>query len=249
MWSKRVDKSKIHPGLVEVVRRTLETLRKEVQPFMVYSGLRTFEEQNRLYAIGRTKPGKGIVTKARGGQSMHNYGLAADLAPFNLLTKDPDDIWWPDPEERAGSVWQPLGEILEMTARQEEEELPDDIDIEYEWGGRWRFRDVPHCQVRTTVKELNAGHYPWCDDVEWLVNAHTTFLFGTDWMIRRVQRLLTDQGYNLGPVDGVSGARTVSAIMQFRINNKIGREYSPLSKLFIEALVRKDHEDRSRKRT
>lgn len=40
--------------------------------------LRTISEQNELYAQGRTKPGK-VVTFAKGGQSMHNYGLAIDI--------------------------------------------------------------------------------------------------------------------------------------------------------------------------
>jgi len=44
--------------------------------------LRTFAEQDALYSQGRTKlfddKGKrlGIVTKAKGGQSIHNFGLA-----------------------------------------------------------------------------------------------------------------------------------------------------------------------------
>mgnify|MGYP002477972077 CR=1 FL=1 len=40
--------------------------------------LRTDAEQDALYAIGRTKPGK-VVTNARGGESLHNYGLAIDI--------------------------------------------------------------------------------------------------------------------------------------------------------------------------
>lgn len=40
--------------------------------------LRTIEEQDALYAQGRTKSGK-IVTNAKGGQSIHNYGLAFDI--------------------------------------------------------------------------------------------------------------------------------------------------------------------------
>ena len=39
------------------------------------SGTRTFAEQDRLYAQGRTEPGN-VVTNARGGQSNHNYGIA-----------------------------------------------------------------------------------------------------------------------------------------------------------------------------
>jgi peptidoglycan L-alanyl-D-glutamate endopeptidase CwlK len=41
---------------------------------------RTVQEQNALYAQGRTKPGK-IVTHAKGGDSIHNYKLAWDLCP------------------------------------------------------------------------------------------------------------------------------------------------------------------------
>lgn len=45
----------------------------------VVQGLRTIEEQNALYAQGRTKPGNK-VTNAKGGTSYHNYGLAIDIA-------------------------------------------------------------------------------------------------------------------------------------------------------------------------
>ncbi len=44
----------------------------------IAQGLRTFQEQDDLYAIGRTKPGKK-VTNAKGGQSVHNYGFAVDI--------------------------------------------------------------------------------------------------------------------------------------------------------------------------
>ena len=49
--------------------------------------LRTFAEQDSLYAIGRTKPGKK-VTNAKAGQSYHNYGLAFDIVL--LYDKDGD---------------------------------------------------------------------------------------------------------------------------------------------------------------
>ena len=44
-------------------------------------GRRTIAQQNALYAQGRTKPGR-VVTNAKGGQSAHNFGLAADLWPM-----------------------------------------------------------------------------------------------------------------------------------------------------------------------
>lgn len=44
----------------------------------ITSGYRSIEEQNRLYAQGRTTPGS-IVTNAKGGQSFHNFALAFDV--------------------------------------------------------------------------------------------------------------------------------------------------------------------------
>ncbi len=44
----------------------------------IVQGLRTFAEQDALYAQGRTKPGK-IITFAKGGQTYHCYGAAVDL--------------------------------------------------------------------------------------------------------------------------------------------------------------------------
>ena len=48
---------------------------------------RTFEEQNTLYNKGRTTKGPK-VTNAKGGQSIHNYGLAFDIVL--LYDKDGD---------------------------------------------------------------------------------------------------------------------------------------------------------------
>lgn len=209
MWSKRVDETKIHPGLVFTIRLALRKLEKEGMPFKVYSGLRTFEQQNELYAIGRTRRmSDHIVTKAKGGQSMHNYGLAVDLAPLNLLTEDPDDLWWPKPSRKKGKIWFALEEAIT--------DVSDANLLDIEWGGRWKFRDVPHCQIRTTLTELRAGEYPHCYDVEWLVKAHTTFLFETPWMTRRVQFLLNMQSYDVGPVDGAFGRRSTAALKRFQ---------------------------------
>lgn len=44
----------------------------------IVQGLRTIEEQDKLYAKGRTTAGPK-VTNARGGKSYHNYGLAIDF--------------------------------------------------------------------------------------------------------------------------------------------------------------------------
>lgn len=70
-----------------------EMVTSRLQP-LIYCGRRTMAEQARLYAIGRSAPGK-IVTKARAGQSYHNYGLAFDWVPLKQTRKNAD-LWTPD---------------------------------------------------------------------------------------------------------------------------------------------------------
>jgi len=59
---------------------------------LVYCTLRSKEEQDQLFKIGRTVPGAGItplrpmglkVTNAKAGESAHNFGLALDFVPLN----------------------------------------------------------------------------------------------------------------------------------------------------------------------
>lgn len=105
--------------------------------------LRTFAEQNTLYAQGRTKSGT-IVTKAKAGLSPHNYGLAIDICLINKgaveydITKDYDQDGHPDWMEVVG-IFKQFG---------------------WEWGGDWRFRDAPHFQKMfgKSVRDLLALH-------------------------------------------------------------------------------------------
>jgi len=85
-------------------------------------GYRSIEEQNRLYARGRTAPGP-VVTRARGGYSWHNFGLAADYV-FVVGGR----ITWEGPWKIFGRVARECG---------------------LEWGGDWKtFPDRPHVQWR-----------------------------------------------------------------------------------------------------
>ena len=79
----------LHPKVREDVKRCIEEAEAGFPPNMairIVQGLRTIDEQNALYAQGRTRPGP-IVTKAVGGKSYHNYGLAIDFA----ILKDKDN--------------------------------------------------------------------------------------------------------------------------------------------------------------
>lgn len=99
--------------------------------------LRTFAEQQALYEQGRTKPGK-IVTNAKAGQSLHNYGLAIDIAL--LIDTDGNGTYetasWDtktDFEGNGGSTWMKIVKIFKAYS--------------WEWGGDWTsIKDYPHFQ-------------------------------------------------------------------------------------------------------
>lgn len=118
--------------------KIIATLLPEVQPFAralvhkanangvtikIISGLRTYEEQNALYAQGRTAPGNK-VTNARGGYSNHNFGIAFDIGIFEGAKYLGDS-----PKYKAVGV---LG-----------------MELGLEWGGNWKtIVDQPHYQLR-----------------------------------------------------------------------------------------------------
>jgi len=87
---------------------------------------RTIAEQDKLYAQGRTTKGQ-IVTKAKGGQSPHNFGLAVDCCP---LTVDKEDFWWAAP----AGYWDVYGAIAKEHG--------------LVWGGDWKFLDLPHIETK-----------------------------------------------------------------------------------------------------
>jgi peptidoglycan L-alanyl-D-glutamate endopeptidase CwlK len=95
--------------------------------WLITSSRRTIAEQDKLFAQGRTAPGK-IVTKAKGGQSPHNFGMAVDCVPI----KD-GDCWWDAPE----GFWSTYGAIAKNHG--------------LVWGGDFSggFTDVPHIELST----------------------------------------------------------------------------------------------------
>lgn len=101
----------------------------------VISGNRTYAEQDRLYAQGRTRPG-AVVTNARGGYSNHNFGVAVDYGIFR------------DGKYLDGGT----GEEKRLAERVHREiaKAAKDAGVPTEWGGDWRsFKDYPHHEVAT----------------------------------------------------------------------------------------------------
>jgi peptidoglycan L-alanyl-D-glutamate endopeptidase CwlK len=123
--------------------------------------LRTFAEQNALYSQGRTKlfddKGKrlGIVTKAKGGQSIHNFGLALDIVLLKDSNNDGkfESATWEtniDFDKDGKSDWMEVVNILKSHG--------------WTWGGDWKsFKDAPHFEkplgysIRTLLDMYNKG--------------------------------------------------------------------------------------------
>ena len=147
------DKSLLYPPFAEQLRDFESRLAAAKLPFYLFMGLRTFECQDELYAQGRTLPGK-IVTNARGGDSLHNFGLASDWVLDGQVEKPGIQWSWDtmtDFNADGRSDWMQMGEIAESCG--------------LEWGGRWkRFPDLPHIENRygltlAEIKEIyRAGH-------------------------------------------------------------------------------------------
>jgi peptidoglycan L-alanyl-D-glutamate endopeptidase CwlK len=115
--------SKVHPELAKRARLLIDALAAKGFPFEVVQGLRTYAEQDALFAQCRTKPGN-IVTRARGGQSNHNFGLAVDICPVRNGKLD----------------WNWRTAFLTIDSEAEKVGLL--------WGGDWhKFLDLPHVEL------------------------------------------------------------------------------------------------------
>ena len=97
------------------------------------------EAQDALYAQGRMRPGK-IVTKARGGESFHQYKVAFDIVPL----RNGKCVWGTKGEDK--KLWVHLGELGES--------------VGLEWAGRWKgFPEFPHFQFTggLSIEDLKGG--------------------------------------------------------------------------------------------
>lgn len=141
----------VHP---EIKKRGLMLVERSYNAgieIMITDAFRSFAEQNKLYAKGRTQeqmklaglpnvvamPKEKKVTNAKGGESYHNYGLAIDFA---LLDKSGNPFWLVNKD------WMKVVEIAK--------------GLGFDWGGDFTtIYDAPHFQINggKTVKELKYG--------------------------------------------------------------------------------------------
>lgn len=124
----------VHPALVRVIH---EAITATPVDFTVVHGVRTTEEQQALYAQGRTAPGPK-VTNADGVRKRSNhqtkadgFGYAVDLYPYydgSVQVNAPRHMF------------EAVAEHIKLIA--------EDLDAEIVWGGDWRsFPDAPHFEL------------------------------------------------------------------------------------------------------
>ena len=151
----------MHPDVREEVNKIYDLIAQALSGRAIcrfsYT-LRTYQEQDNLFALGRTKinpdgksskkPMGNIVTNAKGGQSYHNFGLAFDI----VLLKDSngdgtfETASWEtnvDFDKDGKADWQEVVTICKQHG--------------WAWGGDWKFVDMPHFEKKFgfSVVDLN----------------------------------------------------------------------------------------------
>lgn len=119
----------LKPLVVRMMNQFLTEAKKQGINLIVTQAFRSKEEQDALYAIGRTIKGNK-VTNAKGGQSMHNFGIAIDI----VSVEGGKAIWNCD--------WNKIAKIGKS--------------VGFSWGGDWSsFSDKPHFQCLIGYSEAN----------------------------------------------------------------------------------------------
>ena len=74
--------SEVHPELSRRASQFAQLMEAQGYPIQITQGLRSWAQQDALFAQGRTAPGPK-VTNAPGGYSNHCFGIAIDVCPFD----------------------------------------------------------------------------------------------------------------------------------------------------------------------
>ena len=119
--------AKLHPMVREEMTTIISECNKALSgrsQVRVAQGLRTFAEQDALYAK-RPK-----VTNAKGGQSVHNYGFAIDI----VLIINGKEASWDTHKDWDNDGIADWDECVKVFAKHG-----------WSWGGNWSsFKDFPH---------------------------------------------------------------------------------------------------------
>ena len=120
----------VHPALASKVRAIQMAMTGLGFPMIVTDGVRTTDEQKKLYAQGRTTPGK-IVTNADGVKDTSNHQLKADgcghAVDMTFLDRNGRPTW------DESYPWRLFGEMAKA--------------LKLSWGGDWTTPDKPHIEM------------------------------------------------------------------------------------------------------
>lgn len=125
------DWSHMDQAFVQDVLRVMERMKARGFPMVLLEGYRSADRQNHL-AGGSVK-----VTQAKGGESKHQYGLAADLAPVRN-----GKVVISERDEWAMQAYTALGEEAKAQG--------------LGWGGDFSFRDYGHIERAGSLRALLA---------------------------------------------------------------------------------------------
>ena len=147
-YFQRINTSELYQPFYDKLVILVDNCKARGVEYWCISGFRSWPEQDALFSKGRDAKGnvidKGlVVTNARGGQSNHNYTVAADFC------MDKDVL-------RAGL--QPDWNVKSYEVLAEEAEK-----LGLEAGLRWKFVDAPHIQLPLSkhglsFKDLKAAY-------------------------------------------------------------------------------------------
>ncbi|HEY8910012.1 MAG TPA: peptidoglycan-binding protein [Desulfosporosinus sp.] len=127
----------LDPYVSYLARKFLELSKANNLDIIINVAFRSWDDQDKLYASGRTMPGT-IVSNARGGESYHNWGLGFDATPI-VNGKLSDDI----------TLFKKMGKLGEH--------------VGLEWGGSFKsIVDLPHFQYTfgLSAEDLLNGKRP-----------------------------------------------------------------------------------------
>lgn len=112
----------LHPKIRNKVRELINKAEKAGIKLRITSGIRTWDEQQKLYDQGRITPG-AKVTNAKPGESYHNFGLAIDVVPIVNGNADFNTPYW----NKIGEIGKSVGFV---------------------WGGDFKsIKDKPHFEM------------------------------------------------------------------------------------------------------
>lgn len=189
--------NRCHPRLIELSKKLVSACKGQGLIIGIGESFRTKEEQDALYAKGRTAPGN-IVTNAKGSSysSHHQWGTAFDIYRNDGkgVYTDSDGFF-----EKVGKIGKSIG---------------------LEWGGDWKSPvDKPHFQLpdwgSTTTKLKKMYGTPenfmktWKGDVE-MVEESKIIIDGKE---KKVKRILKD-GTNYIAI------RDIAENLGYEISNK-----------------------------